>query len=42
VVGVGEHPLDRQPHLVEAPGAGERLDVLDGGQADRWLVWLCS
>ena len=27
VVGVGEHLLERQPRLVQAPGAGERLDV---------------
>jgi len=27
VVGAGEHLLERQPRLVEAPGAGERLDV---------------
>src|SRR5262249_30189190 len=25
VVGVGEHLLERQPRLVQAPGAGERL-----------------
>jgi hypothetical protein len=27
VVGLGGHLLERQPRLVEAPGAGERLDV---------------
>jgi hypothetical protein len=27
VVGVGEHLLERQPRLVQAPGAGERLDL---------------
>src|SRR5262249_35077383 len=27
VVGVGEHFLERQPRLVQAPGARERLDV---------------
>jgi len=27
VVGVGEHLLEREPRLVEAPGAGERLAV---------------
>jgi hypothetical protein len=27
VVGAGEHLLERQPSLVQAPGAGERLDV---------------
>src|SRR5215831_7915506 len=27
VVAVGEHLLERQPRLVQAPGAGERLDV---------------
>ena len=27
VVGVGEHLLERQPRLLQAPGAGERLDV---------------
>jgi hypothetical protein len=26
VAGVGEHLLERQPRLVQAPGAGERLD----------------
>ena len=29
VVGAGEHLLERQPRLVEAPGAGERLDLTE-------------
>jgi hypothetical protein len=35
VVGVGEHLLERQPRLVEAPGPGERLDVPERARRGR-------
>src|SRR6266540_1732377 len=35
VVGIGQHLRERQPGVVEAPRAGERVDVQEGAERER-------